>query len=123
MDTLLALETPAPPRLARAVGLQTLALAGLAVVAALPWPRARTVPVSPPPEVKKEERRIRIVQLPRPAPRSPPAASPPRPQPASPARAQPSPAPPAVQAAAARAPSPASLARIAADSTAVRGVR
>jgi hypothetical protein len=122
MDSLLALETPAPPRLARAVCLQMLALAGVAVLSALPWAGARLADAPRPPEAKKEERRIRIVRLPKPAPRPPPAA----PRPAPPERAQPPPPRPA-QATAARAPGPspsaAPLARIAADSTAVHGVR
>jgi hypothetical protein len=121
MDSLLALETPAPPRLARAVGLQMLALAGLMLVSALPWRRAEKAAPPRPAEVKKQERQIRIVQLPKPPPPPPPAASqahpqPPRPQPAPP-RAAPA------QVASPRPPSPVPIARIAADSTAVQGVR
>jgi hypothetical protein len=125
MDSLLALETPAPPRLARAVGLQMLALAGLALLSALPWTRERKAAAPRPPELsRKQERRIRIVQLPKPPPPPSPAApSTSRPQPPSPAHAQSPPPPRTAQAAAARAPSPAPLARIAADSTAVQGVR
>ena len=122
MDSLLALETPAPPRLARAVCLQMLALAGLMLAAALPWRRAEKVSPPVPVEVKKQERQIRIVQLPTPPPPPPAAASQPRP---SPPHAQPAPprvAPPA-QVASARPASPAPIARIAADSTAVQGVR
>jgi hypothetical protein len=120
MDSLLAIERPAPPRLARAVCLQMLALAGLALVTALPWPRAEKAPAPRPPEVKKQERQIRIVQLPKPPQPPPPSASqpPPRAQPAPPR-----PAPPPAQAAPARAASPPPIARIAADSTAVQGVR
>src|SRR5437762_14166838 len=44
-----------PPRLARAVSLQALALAGAALIAALPWPRADRAK-APPPEPKREER-------------------------------------------------------------------
>lgn len=122
MDSLLALETPAPPRLARAVGLQMLALAGLLLVSALPWRRAENATPPRPVEMKKQERQIRIVQIPKPPPPPPPTASPARPQPP---RAQPAPpraAPPAA-AASSRAPPPAPIARIAADSTAVQGVR
>src|SRR3954470_16811787 len=117
MDSLLALETPAPPRLARAVCLQTLALAGLLLVSALPW-RGAGKAAARPAEVKKQERQIRIVRLPKPPPPPPPSASqPPRVQPAPPR------ATPPAQVASARPPSPAPLARIAADSTAVQGVR
>lgn len=128
MDSLLAIESPAPPRIARAVCLQMLALAGLALLSALPWPREDRPAVQRPPEPKKQERRIRIVQLPRPRPPPPtPAAvaAAPRPPPPAPARPQPASkeAPPA-QPAPAPVPSPAPpLARIAADSTAMQGVR
>ena len=120
MDSLLALETPAPPRLARAVGLQMLALAGIMLMSALPWRRAEKA-AAPRPVEKKQERQIRIVQLPKPPP-PPPAPSQPHPHPP---RAQPAPprvAPPA-HVASPRAPPPAPIARIAADSTAVQGVR
>ncbi|HZR10114.1 MAG TPA: hypothetical protein VFA79_16135 [Myxococcales bacterium] len=115
MDSLLALETPAPPRLARAVGLQMLALAGLMMVSALPWRRAGKAAPPRPVEVKKAERQIRIVQLPKPPPA--PAASQPQPPRAQPAPPRAAPA----QVASPRPPSP--IARIAADSTAVQGVR
>src|SRR4051812_13622651 len=119
MDSLLALETPAPPRLARAVCLQALALAGLLLLSALPWPRREKTAPPPPPAAKKQERQIRIVQLPKPAPQ--PAA--PQPPAARPPPAPPRSAPPPAQAAAARTPPPSPIARIAADSTAVHGVR
>jgi len=115
MDSLLALETPAPPRLARAVGLQMLALAGLMMVSALPWRRVEKAAPPRPVEVKKAERQIRIVQLPKPPPA--PAASQPQPPRAQPAPPRAAPA----QVASPRPPSP--IARIAADSTAVQGVR
>src|SRR5437764_6759170 len=115
MHSLAAIDDVEPPRLARAVCVQALALMGVALIAALPWPRRERVPAPQPPEPKKEERRIRVVQLPRPLPRPqpPPAAKPlPTPLP-TPPRAAPAPAP--VQAP--------PLARIAADSTAMHGVR
>jgi len=114
MHSLPAIEGAAPPRLVRAVCLQMLALVGAALIAALPWPRSQVIDAARPAEPKKAERRIRIVQLPRPRvdrpPPQPAAARPPAPSPPSAApRPQPSPAPP--------------LARIAADSTAMHGVR
>src|SRR6266850_511212 len=93
MHSLPAIDGAAPPRLLRAVCLQLLALAGAGLVWALPWPRRQPAPV-PVPEPKKQEKRIRIVQLPRPPPVARPAPAPPPP-----------------------------LARIAADSTAMHGVR
>ena len=115
MHSLAAVEDVEPPRLARAVSLQVLALAGAALIAALPWPRRERAPAPQPPEPKKEERRIRVVQLPRPVPAPKVEPAPPRPQPPA---AKPAPPPP--RAAAATAPA---LARIAADSTAMHGVR
>ena len=115
MYSLAAVEDVEPPRLARAVSLQVLALAGAALIAALPWPRRERAPAPQPPEPKKEERRIRVVQLPRPVPAPKVEPAPPRPQPPA---AKPAPPPP--RAAAATAPA---LARIAADSTAMHGVR
>ncbi|TMA73328.1 MAG: hypothetical protein E6J67_16605 [Deltaproteobacteria bacterium] len=118
MHSLAAIDDVEPPRLARAVSLQALALAGAALIAALPWPRRERAP-APPPEPKKEERRIRVVQLPRPPPAPRLETAQPRPQPpaakplTAPPRATPAPAP-------AQAPP---LARIAADSTAMHGVR
>ena len=123
MHSLPAIEGLSPPRLARAVCLQMLALAGLALLAAIPRARMPDASPVPLPERKKPERRIRIVQLPRPAP---PAPAPPRAQPPPP-RPAPRPPPPAAapaQAVAARpAPAQPALARIAADSTAMHGVR
>src|SRR5207245_1130260 len=75
---------------------------------------SQVIDAARPAEPKKAERRIRIVQIPRPRvdrpPPQPATARPPAPSPPSAApRPQPSPAPP--------------LARIAADSTAMHGVR
>src|SRR5438445_8813904 len=114
MHSLPAIEGAAPPRLVRAVCLQMLALAGAALIAALPWPHSQVTDAPRPAEPKKAERRIRIVQLPRPRvdrPQPlPAAATPAAPPPPSPAaRPQPSQVPP--------------LARIAADSEAMHGVR
>ena len=119
MHSLPAIDGAAPPRLLRAVCLQLLALAGAGLVSALPWPRARQPVPIPVPEPKKQEKRIRIVQLPRPPPVARPDPAPPSPaQPAAPAR------PPPPQSAPQPAPAPAPpLARIAADSTAMHGVR
>src|SRR5437016_14453271 len=97
MHSLPAIEGAAPPRLVRAVCLQMLALAGAAVIAALPWPRSQVIDAARPAEPKKAERRIRIVQLPRPRVDRPlpAAARPPAPSPPSAApRPQPSPPPP-----------------------------
>src|SRR3954468_1623574 len=119
MPSLPAIEAPQPPRLLRAVCLQLFALGALALISALPWSRARKAdPPAPAPE--KQERRIRIVHLPKPPP--PPPVSAPQPAPAPPARA--SPPPPPRREAPQTVPSPApAIARIAADSTAVQGVR
>ena len=119
MHSLSAIDGTAPPRLFRAVCLQLLALAGAGLVAALPWPRSRQPAPVPAPEPKKQEKRIRIVQLPRPPPVSKPDPAPPSPlKPAAPAR----PAPPESAPQPSPAPAP-PLARIAADSTAMHGVR
>ena len=118
MQTLPAIEVAAPPRLLRAVCLQILALAGAALVSALPGSRSQKP--APAREVEpKQERRIRVVQLPKPSPAprkaevTPSSAARPPAQP--PALAEPAPAP--------RQLSPPPLARIAADSTAMHGVR
>ena len=121
-------ELAQPPRLLRAAGMQVMALMALALLAELPWPTAepRAKPERPP---ARAERRVRIVQLPR--------AKPPAPRPPQPQQARAEPKPPAPQAPrepprAARAepaptrtekPAPVVHARIAADSTAVQGVR
>jgi hypothetical protein len=126
MPDLPATDGAAPPRLVRAVCLQMLVLTGIAIVSALPGLRApKPVPVREP-EPKKEERRIRVVQLPKPTPPPPPKsepapapASPPTPSPRKLAKAQPPSARPAPETPAA----PPALARIAADSTAMHGVR
>src|SRR6266853_1800710 len=90
-----AIEVTGPPRLWRAVCLQGLALAAVAVVAGLPWsgrdPRPDPTPPQPP---KQEVRRIRVVLLPPPAPsepRPPPRAAPA--EAARPAARVPAPAP------------------------------
>jgi hypothetical protein len=114
MHSLAATEQVMPPRLVRAVCLQALALAGAALILALPWPGAQKMDPPKPPEPKSQERRIRVVQLPRP----PPPKEQPRPQ--GPARPPP-PAPRLVDARPSPAPA-AALARIAADSTAMHGV-
>ena len=120
MHSLPAIEGAEPPRLLRAVCVQLLALTGAAMIAALPWPRTRKAPAEPAPEPKREERKIRVVQLPRPAPPRPAEPAPATP----PAKAaSPRPAPPrAASAAAPQAPAQAP-AHIAADSTSVHGVR
>jgi hypothetical protein len=115
MQTLPAIEGAAPPRLLRAVCLQILALTGAALVAALPWSRSQKPAPPRETEPKQQERRIRVVQLPKPSP-VPKKVEMPRPWPAV---AQPAQAPP--QQSAHLSPPP--LARIAADSTAMLGVR
>jgi hypothetical protein len=114
MHSLPAIEGAAPPRLVRAVCLQLLALTFAALLLSLPWPRGRTAAPAPEPEAKPRERKIRIVQLPKP---------PPVPR-TEPAPAKPVAAPAAAQSTARPTPKPpAPLARIAADSTAMHGVR
>src|SRR5438105_12735449 len=111
MSSLQPIDVARPPRLARSVCLQALALAAAALLGDAPWshqPRPVPVPEQAP---RKEERRIRIVQVPRPRPPQP-ASSPPRQ-----VLAQPPPAPAPQRSA------PEARARIAADSTAVQGVR
>jgi hypothetical protein len=121
MQSLPAIEGAAPPRLVRAVCLQLLALAAGALVLSLPWPRGRKAAPPAEPEVKPRERKIRIVQLPKPPP-VPKAA--PTSAPAKPVAAPQQPEPAAAQSTARPAPpAPAPLARIAADSTAMHGVR
>src|SRR5262249_10744160 len=123
MQSLPAIDGASPPRLFRAVCLQMLALTGLALLSAIPQSRKPPPPL-PEPEPKKQERRIRIVQLPKPPPPKTETA-PVRPSAAPPVPQQPAPPRPAPQPAAA-APQPAALqplARIAADSTAMSGVR
>jgi hypothetical protein len=123
MQTLPAIEGAAPPRLFRAVCLQMLALTGAALVSALLGSRPQKPAPAREPEPKQQERRIRVVQLPKPSPAPRKAevtqSAPARPPAQPPAVAQPSPAPPQQ---AARL-SPPALARIAADSTAMHGVR
>src|SRR5205085_4685040 len=121
MHSLPAIEGTEPPRLVRAVCLQLLALTGAAMLAALPWPRTRKAPAEPAPEPKREERRIRVVQLPRPPPPRPAEPAPATP-PAKAAPPRPAPPRPASAAAAPQAPAQAP-AHIAVDSTSVHGVR
>src|SRR5438105_4673921 len=99
------------PRLWRSVGANLLALAGAAVLAVRPPARE---PPRPAPEPPEPERRIRVVQLPKPPP---PEKTPPPPPAAHAART-----PPQAQSEK-PAPAPRPLQRIAADSTAVQGVR
>jgi hypothetical protein len=123
MQSLQAIDGAAPPRLFRAVCLQMLVLTGVALLSALPGIRPKERAPVPDPQ-KHEERRIRIVQLPKPPPPPPPKAEPakvPPPAQATPAQAQPAPDRAAARPATA-SPAPA-LARIAADSTAMSGVR
>ena len=108
-----------PPRLGRAVLLQALAIAAGVLASGFARTRDAPGPVPPRPDPPKQERRIRVVHIkpPPPAPKTP-----------SPAPAPPQSAPPPTAAAPSRPPSPARpspppLARIAADSTAVHGVR
>ena len=134
-----------PPRLLRSVLLQAVALAAGALASEQPWADRTRRPEPPIPPPKKEERRIRVVKLspPRPkqAPPKQPAAAPP-PDPAAPS----SPPPPAEAPKSAPqkklapprgtpTPKPAppksiarispvkTLAHVAADSTALHGVR
>src|SRR5258708_22153688 len=117
-------ELAAPPRLSRSVGLQALALAAIALLADHPWARKeRAAPPQPPPS--KETRRIRVVQIPRPppAPAKPARPPPPSAQSAAPPRRAPPPARSAPAPAPARSAPMLAPVRIAADSTAVHGVR
>jgi hypothetical protein len=127
MYSLSHIDGAMPPRLVRSVCLQALALAGIAFLAGRPWalaePRPAPVPTPPPPQ--KQERRIRVVRLPplpqvrqvADAPHVPEHTEPPPNSPPAPPRA--APAPPKLAA----RPSPVPPTRIAADSTAVHGVR
>jgi hypothetical protein len=115
MHSLPHIDGAAPPRLARSVCLQMLALAGAALLAGRPWAR-REPPTAPAPQQQpppKQERRIRVVRLPRPPAKTEPVHAQAAPPPQGP--------PPPPQKPAAR-PSPAPT-RIAADSTAMHGVR
>ncbi len=111
------------PRLVRSVLLQAVAIAASALASERPWAKREARP-EPPPPPKREERRIRVVKLTPPKP--PPATAKPPPAAAQasppPARSAPQPAP-AASAHATRAPAPKALAHIAADSTALHGVR
>ena len=110
-------ELAAPPRLWRSVCLQMVVLAGVAVVAALPWAPPATEPIPSPPEPPRPEVRIRVVKLPPPAP---PARSEPRPAPSARAEVARS-AAPATHAAPKSTPEPRT--RLAVDAQAVQGIR
>src|SRR3954471_23731907 len=117
MQSLQTTDGASPPRLVRAVCLQMLVLTGVAIVCSIPGLRSPNPAPVAEPEPKKQERRIRGVPLPKPpAPQL--EAALPQPAPARPV-AQP---PAAARPGAAPQPPPA-LARIAADSTAMHGVR
>lgn len=126
-------EAIEPPRLARAAGLQALALLVAAFILERPWSKVRPREPEPRPPPPKETR-IRVVQLPKQKPPPPkieprvaekppsPKAEPPRlaqPAPARPAPAQPAPPPPQP----ARPMAAPARTVIAADSSAVQGVR
>lgn len=104
-----------PPRVWRSMLLQLLALAAIAVASEHPWSRKEPPPVPPKEAPPKEERRIRVVRI-EPARKPPESAPPPRPA----AKQHP---PPAAAARPAHKPALPVQARIAADSTAVQGVR
>jgi hypothetical protein len=125
MHSLPAIDDLTPPRFVRAVGIQLLALAAGMLLLALPWPRSRKAVEEPrKAEPKKEERRIRIVQLPTVAPKPPePAPSAPKPLPSGPTTATARPAAAKTPPRPAEKPAQQALARIAADSTSVHGVR
>src|SRR5438067_5510316 len=109
-----------PPRLGRSVLIQLLALAAGAVASELPWPRKNALPEPPPQPPHKEERRIRVVRIERPPPPPPKTAVP---APEKPAPQKATPPKPAPQKPAPRKVEPPAPTRIAADSTAIHGVR
>ena len=127
MQSLQTTDGASPPRLVRAVCLQMLVLTGVAIVCSIPGPRSpKPAPVAEP-EPKKQELRVRVVQLPKPpAPKLEAAVRPAAtatPKPPQPAPAHPVAQPPAAAQPAAAPQPPPALARIAADSTAMHGVR
>ena len=80
-----------PPRLARSVLLQLLALAAGGLAAELPWTRSKAPPPPPP---QKQEQRIRVVRLEKPPPLpKPPPSQPPKPPPPQPPPPQVAPQP------------------------------
>ena len=111
-----------PPRLGRSVLFQLLAIAAGALASEHPWARHEVRPEPPPEPPRKEERRIRVVRVDPPKPvrkePPPPAATPPAPSAPQQAEARKPPSPKPI---AAQRQQP--LARIAADSTAIHGVR
>jgi len=109
-----------PPRLGRSVLIQLLALAAGAVASELPWPRKNALPEPPPEPPHKEERRIRVVRIERPPPPPPKTAAP---APEKPAPEKATPPKPAPQKPAPKKVDPPAPTRIAADSTAIHGVR
>jgi len=109
-----------PPRLGRSVLIQLLALAAGAVASELPWARKNALPQPPPPPPHKEERRIRVVRIERPPP-PPPKTAAPAPEKSAPPKA--TPPKPAPQKPAPKKVDPPAPTRIAADSTAIHGVR
>jgi len=109
-----------PPRLGRSVLIQLLALAAGAVASELPWPRKNALPEPPPQPPHKEERRIRVVRIERPPPPPPKTAAP---APEKPAPEKATPPKPAPQKPAPKKVDPPAPTRIAADSTAIHGVR
>lgn len=115
-----------PPRLGRSVLFQLLAIAAGALASERPWARHEARPEPPPERPRKEERRIRVVRVDPPKavrkePPPPPAA--PAPSPPAPAARKSAAQRPAAQKVATATPAQQPLARIAADSTAVHGVR
>src|SRR5438552_13721411 len=114
-----------PPRLGRSGLIQLLALAAGAVASEMPWRRKNTLPEPPPQPPHKEERRIRVVRIERPPPPPPKTAAPAPERPAPEKATPPKPAPPkpAPQKPAPKKVDPPAPTRIAADSTAIHGVR
>ncbi|MCA1827848.1 MAG: hypothetical protein ABR567_02005 [Myxococcales bacterium] len=113
-----------PPRLGRSVLIQLLALAAGALANELPWSRTKAVPEPPPQPPHKEERRIRVVRIEKPPPPPPPKTAAPAPAPEkAPARSKPAPPKPAPAKPAPKKSDPPAPTRIAADSTAIHGVR
>jgi hypothetical protein len=135
-----AQELAAPPRLARAVCVQIVALGAAAIVLELPWSARKPQAADAAPREARQETRIRVVRVAPPAIKpvahkepAPPRPTPPAsPQPQAPARLPdvPKPAPalaqqrtPPSEEPLRTAPSPEPRAHIAADSTSLQGVR
>jgi len=111
-----------PPRLGRSVLIQLLAITAGALAHELPWSRKAVAPEPPPPPPHKEERRIRVVRIEKPPPPAPPKSAAPAPE-KTPAPPKPAPPKPAPQKPAPEKIDPPAPTRIAADSTAIHGVR